>query len=493
MATILDHAHPVIGVLMATSLLAFVWRWVFSARSAPNIQRWTTFAGVKNTVQSDIIHTKVLGQHMLSLNSVETASDLLDKRGNIYSDRPRFTLFEVMGWGLTLTFLRWGPRFKLHRRLFQTSFSQSNIKTFRPMQLQEARKAVRSLLADPHDWKDITLLMATSIIFRVAYGQEVASKDSPYCEMSLAANYATTEGGVPGSTLVDIFPLARYLPDWLNISPPLRHARRSRPTIQTIHEVPWKAALKDYEAGTTAPSFMRTHLGTFLANEEAGKKQELTIPDVKGAAGAIFIAGGNTTWSTLQSCMLFLVKYPKVQERLQNELDEVVGRERLPDFDDLPNLPFLECFMNETLRCLPLNPLVIPHMSLRDDTYNGMFIPKGTVVFANAKAMAMAADKYENPELFDPDRYLRGEPTPPGNFGFGRRRCPGNYLAMASVNIFIVTLLSAFNLEMALAEDGTPLEPEVGLSVGLGGHPKPFECVLRPRTDTAAPTLLSQE
>lgn len=374
-----------------------------------------------------------------------------------------------MGWGLTLTFLRWGPRFKLHRRLFQTTFSQSNIKTFRPMQLQEARKAVRSLLTDPGDWKDTTLLMATSIIFRVAYGQQVASKNSPYCEMSLAANHATTEGGVPGSTLVDIFPLARHLPDWLNVSPPLRHARKSRPTIQTIHEVPWAAALKDMEAGRDDSSFMQTHLGTFLANQEAGRKQELTIEDVKGASGAIFIAGGNTTWSTLQSCMLFLTKYPEVQQRLQRELDDVVGRDRLPSFDDLPGLPYLERFMNETLRCLPLNPLVIPHMTLRDDTYKGMFIPKGTVVFANAKAMAVATDKYQDPDVFDPDRYLRGEPTPPGNFGFGRRRCPGNHLAMASVNIFIATLLSVFTLDKALAEDGTPIEPEVELSVGLGG------------------------
>lgn len=375
-----------------------------------------------------------------------------------------------MGWGLTLTFLRWGPRFKLHRRLFQTTFSQSNIKTFRPMQLQEARKAVRSLLDDPGDWRDVTLLMATSIIFRVSYGQEVATKDSAYCQMSLDANHATTEGGVPGSTLVDIFPPARYLPEWIKISPSLQHARRSRPTIQTIHEVPWTAAMKDIQDGSASPSFLRTHWDTFTENESKGKRQELTADDIKGAAGAIFIAGGNTTWSTLQACVLFLTKYPDVQRRLQHEIEQVIGHDRLPEFDDLPHLPLLECFVNEVLRCLPLNPLVIPHKSLRDDIYKDMFIPKGTVIFANAKAMAMSKDKYRDPDLFDPDRYLRGEPHPPGNFGFGRRKCPGNHLAMASVNIFLATLLTTFNIEKAMGNDGAPLEPSVELSVGLGGY-----------------------
>ncbi|CRK19672.1 hypothetical protein BN1723_017802 [Verticillium longisporum] len=135
---------------------------------------------------------------MICLNSRQAAEDLLERRGSNYCDRPRFTLFEIMGWGLTLTFLRYGPRFSLHRRLFQTTFSRTNVRKFEFIQQHEARKTVRNLLQDPADWKDITLLMATSIIFRIAFGQEVVDKDSPYCAMSQAANYATTAGGTPG-------------------------------------------------------------------------------------------------------------------------------------------------------------------------------------------------------------------------------------------------------------------------------------------------------
>ncbi|ROT40915.1 cytochrome P450 1A2 [Sodiomyces alkalinus F11] len=441
---------------------------------------------------SDVIHTEVLGQHIICLNSAQAATDLLDRRGFIYCDRPRFRLFEVMGWGLTLTFLRWDSRCKLHRRLFHQTFSSSNIKVFRPAQLFEARKAVRSLLSNPADWKDITLLMSTSIIFRIAFGQEIQYKNSPYCDLSRAANDATTGGGTPGSALVDLFPLARYLPDCINISPSLRHARRSRPVIQAVHDYPWNANLKDIEAGTAAPSFMKTHIERLVKDQSAGIAQELTLADIKGATGAIFIAGGNTTWSAVQSCILFLTKYPDTQRRIQQELDLVVGRGRLPGFDDRPHLPYLERFINEVMRCLPLNPLIIPHKSLRDDVYRGMFIPKGSIVFANATAILTDPAVYQDPHVFDPDRYLRGEPYPPANFGFGRRKCPGNFLALASVYIFTATLMAAFNIKKAIGVDGKPLEPKVAVSVGLGGHPQPFDCVLRPRSDTNASQLLSQ-
>jgi len=385
-----------------------------------------------------------------------------------------------MGWGLTLTFLPWGPRFRLHRSLFQKTFTQTNVRKFRSIQQHEARKAVLNLIAHPEDWRDTTLLFTTSIIFRIAFGQEIRDKNSPFCAMAEAANDATSNGGIAGTSLVDIFPPARYLPDCLTPSAALRHARKCRDAITSIHEVPWAASVKDIEDGTASQSFMKTHLEKFRDNVEKGIPQETTINDIKGATGAIFIAGGNSTWSTVLSCLLFLTKYPDVQKRVQEEIDHVVCKRetRLPTFDDRPKLRYLDRFVHEVMRALPLNPLVIPHRSIQDDVYNGMFVPAGSVVFANAQAMASDPATYAEPATFDPDRYLRGEPYPAGNFGFGRRKCPGNLLALASVYAFLATLLAVFEIEMAEGPDGEPLEPEVGLTVGIGGFVAPDRCPL---------------
>ncbi len=454
---------------------------------------------------SDVVHVQVLGQHMVCLNSVEAATELLDRRGANYCDRPRFALFEVMGWGLTLTFLRWGPQFKLHRSLFQKTFTQSNVKVFRPIQEHEARKAVAGLAVHPGRWEEATLLMTTSIIFRIAFGQEITDAASPYCAMAAAANEATTNGGIAGTSLVDLFPPARFLPDWLNPSPALRHARRSRAAIRTIHNVPWAASLKDIEAGTAPPSFMRTHYERLQASRRTARPIDLTERDIKGATGAVFIAGGNSTWSTVLSNLMFLAKYPAVQAGLLAELDAVLGTAdgdsaprspRLPTFDDRPRLARLDRFMQEVQRSLPLNPLVIPHKSLREDEYRGMRIPAGSLVLANTKAMALNPRVYRDPDVFDPDRYIgvadggRGEPHPNGNFGFGRRKCPGNFLAMATVYMFLATLLAVFEVEMAVGPDGKPIEPQPAVTIGLGGcvslpSPRPF---LRPPSPTPSPT-----
>lgn len=371
-----------------------------------------------------------------------------------------------------MTFLRWGPRFKLHRRLFQNAFSQSNIKAFRPVQLHESRKAVRSLVKNPDSWNETTLLWATSIIFSISYGQEIESKDSKYCHMSQAASRATADGGIAGTTLVDAFPLARFLPNWMNPSAALRHARASRAAIRAIHDVPWAANMKNIESGTARPSFMKTHWEKLVESVRTGKALDMTEADIKGATGAICIAGGNSTWALVLSCMLFLTKYPAVQKKMQDEIDRVLhseGRARLPAFDDRKRLSCIDDFIMETMRCLPLNPLIIPHKSLEDDVYKGMLIPAGTTVFANATAMATSPETYARPDMFDPERYSRGEPVPHGNFGYGRRKCPGNWLALASVYMFLATFLAVFELEQIVDEEGKPKVPEPGVTVGIGG------------------------
>lgn len=99
----------------------------------------------------------------------------------------------------------------------------------------------------------------------------------------------------------------------------MTHARASRPAIQKIHDVLFAATEKDIKEGNAKPSFLRNHLEVFWKNSNEGKENELTINDIKGAAGAIFIAGGNTTWSTIMVCILNMLVNPEVQKKAQDE------------------------------------------------------------------------------------------------------------------------------------------------------------------------------
>ena len=80
---------------------------------------------------------------------------------------------------------------------------------------------------------------------------------------------------------------------------------------------------------------------------------------------------------------LAMALYPEVQKKAQQELDAVVGSERLPDFSDRPSLPYVNAIVRELLRWHPATPMGVPHRILADDEYNGYTIPAGTTVFVN--------------------------------------------------------------------------------------------------------------
>ena len=80
---------------------------------------------------------------------------------------------------------------------------------------------------------------------------------------------------------------------------------------------------------------------------------------------------------------LAMALYPEVQKKAQQELDAVVGSERLPDFSDRPSLPYVNAIVKELLRWHPATPMGVPHRTLADDEYNGYIIPAGATVFVN--------------------------------------------------------------------------------------------------------------
>ncbi|KAI0179025.1 cytochrome P450 [Hypoxylon sp. FL1284] len=462
---------------------------------------------------SDVVYFNVLGNHMVVLNSQKAANELLDKRGANYQDRPRFVLFEVMGWGLTLTFLPYGPRFRLHRSVLQTGFTKTAVTNYRPIQEDEGRQAVARILKRPESWDFAIRRFASAIVLRIGFGVIVRSDDDPFIKIASDANMATGGGGNPGTALVDYLPLFRYVPEFLNFSKSLQHARRWGWAIKNLHDIPFSAIKKEFvsvelipldnfltlvkDEGTANPSFAYSLLMKYKENEEAGVPNQLTLQDIQGASGAVFIAGSNTTFATTTVALLNMMLNPEVFLKARAEIDRVVGSDRLPSFDDRPNLRYIDYLVEETSRWRPLSPIGIPHKSLNDDIYNGMFIPKGTYVYYNTYAMSRDPTVYKDPDKFNPDRYVPkeeggdGEPFLVGPFGFGRRVCVGRHLAQASVWIIMATLIATTDISKPVGPDGTPIEQTITFSTGLSSHPGTLDVVFKPRSEKAL-RLLSE-
>jgi len=442
-----------------------------------------------------LTYYNILGHHTVVINTQKVASELLDRRGAKYQDRPRFVLFEELGWGLTLTFLPFGNRFKLHRSSLQTNFTKSSVVNYQPIQEDEVRKAVARLLDKPDNSEFIMRRFATAVVLRIGFGVNIESDDDPYIRISADAGAATGEGGDPGASLVDHMPILRHVPSFLNFSVPLRHARRMRWAIKRLHDVPFAAVMKEFHAGKANPSFAHTLLTKYHDNEKKGVENKLEIRDIQGMSAAVFIAGSNTTLATLRVALFNLINNLHVLEKARNELDRVVGHDRLPSLADRPKLKYLEYIVEETTRWRPLSPVGIPHKSIEDDIYEGMYIPKGTLVYYNTYAFSKDASVYQDPDKFEPERFIpvkeggRGEPYLSGPFGFGRRICVGRHLAHASVVSMLATIISTMDISAPLGKDGKPTKQVLECSTGLSSHPADFEMTFAPRSEKAVALL----
>jgi len=203
--------------------------------------------------------------------------------------------------------------------------------------------------------------------------------------------------------------------------------------------------------------------------------------------------------SAFDSLVLAMVLFPDVQCQAHDELDRVVGRDRLPEFTDRAQLPFIDATIKEVLRWSNTLPNALPHSNAEADIYRGYYIPKDATVIANSWAMLHDPQMYPEPETFNPSRFLdpngKLDPNvrdPETAFGFGRRLCPGRFMAMDSMFITTACLLATFQLRKAVGPDGKqiPLPKELFAS-GMVTHPNPFTCSIRPRSEASVALIRS--
>ncbi|KAL4259189.1 cytochrome P450 family protein [Pleurotus pulmonarius] len=442
----------------------------------------------------DVIHLKVLGSNMIVLNSVEAATDLLEKRSAQYSDRPNVTVYLELGWDPILVFLPYGPRFRKHRQLLQSHFSQHAGPKFQPIQFQNALILAQGLTENTSDFQHLLGRYTTAVVMRIAYGHQITSDDDEFVKIAHDSGWTLNNAGPPGGTMVDLFPILMNLPSWFPGTYYASFARKWRWAAEALHNRPYEYVKKRMAEGTAQPSFLQEQLeatsGKTLTKDEIG--------DIKGSAAVIFAAGGETTWASLETFFLAMLHYPDVQKKGQEEIDRVIGPDRLPTFDDFDSLPYVQCVTQEILRWHPAGPLGVPHRSTEDDTYRGMFIPKGSIVFSNIMGMALDENVYAEPTKFNPDRFLpksqggNAEPHLGAAFGFGRRICPGRHLAAASIWIAVAMIFATVQITKAKDESGKEITPDLDFETGITSRPKRFRCTTAPRSDRAA-RLLNNE
>jgi len=195
---------------------------------------------------------------------------------------------------------------------------------------------------------------------------------------------------------------------------------------------------------------------------------------------------------------LAMTVFPEVQKKAQEELDRVIGSDRLPVSADRPNLPYIEAVMKETHRWHLVLPMGLPHSSVEEDVCRGYRIPKGAILLPNNWFFTHDPAVYPDPMIFRPERHIetpthKAEPDPRNFiFGYGRRICPGRHVADNALFITIAQSLAVFNIGKVI-ENGEVLEPEVKFEPGAISHPLPYRCSIKPRSQRHADLIKAAE
>ncbi|PPQ69731.1 hypothetical protein CVT24_001317 [Panaeolus cyanescens] len=457
----------------------------------PKLWPWKTFS-VWAKQYGDIIHLNMLGQPLIIINSRKVAADLLDKRSNIYSDRPKLEMISLVGWDRSLVLLPYGHEWRQQRKLIAQDFSPSHCPQYYGLQEKEARVFVRNMLEDSKSFLPELTLRMGAIMLRTTYGCQVDSVNDPLLANGLQTIHDGSVAAEPGWFLVYLIPWLKYLPPWLPGTGFLQTAKKWR---QTFHDATW-GPIEFCKANFHTGKMLMPNICGNIYQDHGWELDADTERQLAMAASNALTGGLDSNVSSTMTFFMFMILNPDTQKKAQAELDRVVGVDRLPSINDRPNLPYIRSIMTEVYRFAPAFPLSIPHTSTQDDIYEDMLIPKGSVILPNVWHMLHDPDMYPNPMEFIPERFQgqasQMEMVKDVVFGFGRRVCPGNHFAEGTFFSLIATTLATCNILPGLDEMGHGKLPDpLAYTSTTISFPEAFPVRLRARSRQAQ-ILLSE-
>ena len=217
--------------------------------------------------------------------------------------------------------------------------------SYQPMQILESTKLLHDLILSPSEYDRHFERYSSGLIFRIGYAKRVETGSEPYVRRILEVVHTVERVGSPGAYIVDTLPFLNYLPKFL--APWKTEGEKLHDREIDLFRKLLTDVKKDMDQGKEAlPCFART----FWENEQ---EYELSVDEAAYVIGTLFEAGSGTTAAAMMSFCLAMCLYPEWQSEGQQEVDRVCG-DRIPDFDDIPNLAMCRAIIKEVARWHPV-------------------------------------------------------------------------------------------------------------------------------------------
>ncbi|KAI3393133.1 hypothetical protein diail_4701 [Diaporthe ilicicola] len=451
---------------------------------APEYQHWLKLKAAYGPISS----INIFGQPLIILHDRDAARDLLVKSSRTTSSRPSMPFADLCGFGALLNLRSFDSTYRLHRKLVHQQFGTKAVAArFRDTIDVESHRLLLRVLNDPANLVAHIKTEASAIILRITYGYSIAPQAADPLVVLIER---TMDVFVQATTLlawpVDGLPFLKYLPEGLPGTSFKKTAREWGQLVHSTLNVPYAFVQRQMAKGTHELSYVSSLIEQSKETDDGAGKLDENIEDaIKKTAAVMYGGGADTTSASIHGFILAMILFPEVQKKAQEEIDTVVGSERLPQYGDRDHLPYVNALVKESFRWHHVAPLGVPHKVDEETSYGGFQIPKGAYLVPSIWWFLHDPQTYPDPSSFNPDRYLepRNEPDPADEaFGFGRRICPGRFLADETLFITISRLLAAFNMTKAVDESGNEIDPEMHSTPGLISRLLDFPYSIKPRS-----------
>ncbi|CAB1335128.1 unnamed protein product [Coregonus sp. 'balchen'] len=392
--------------------------------------------------------------NIVVLNGDTAIREALVQHSTEFAGRPK--LCSVSG-GNSMTFSNYSKQWRTHRKIalstiraFYSANSQTK-KAFEQHIVAEATELIEAFLKLSAEGQffnpahELTVA-AANVICALCFGKRYGHDDMEF--RTLLGSVDKFGETVGAGSLVDVMPWLQYFPN------PVRRVYQSFKDLNKEFFTFVRDKVVEHRE-TFDPEVTRDMSDAIIeVIDKAGSDTGLTEAHTEGTVSDLIGAGLDTVSTCLHWMLLLLAKYPTIQTRVQEQIDKVVGRDRLPCIEDKASLAYLDAVIYETMRYTSFVPLTIPHSTTSDVTIEGFHIPKDTVVFINQWSVNHNPLKWKDPHLFDPSRFLDENGALDKDltnsvliFSAGKRRCIGEQIAKVEVFLFSAILIHQCSFE----------------------------------------------